>query len=147
MPDVETLSRVSNIEAVARRIYHEHAQRRAIDGGDPTAIQGYDWYDVYQDPNRKAWECVDQREKVRGIGEIEYFAGKDCVMYDGGEAAIQALANRYKIFHAALMKYLREKLCGGLPGPSVSMVMAILGCLECKERLLKFKMHVDEEAI
>lgn len=42
---------------------------------------------------------------------------------------------REKIFRAALLKYLREKLSGGLPGPSVSTVMAILGYEETCRRL------------
>ena len=35
----------------------------------------------------------------------------------------------------ALMKFLREKLAYGLPGPSMSMVMALLGESECRRRL------------
>lgn len=101
----------SDIEAIARRLYLEHATRSAISDGGPVAIQAMKW----------------SEEWVGG--------GRECVIDDAGEAAIQALATRYRIFYAALMKYLRAKLCGGLPGPSVSSVMAILGGWECLQRI------------
>lgn len=47
-----------------------------------------------------------------------------------GEAPLDS-----KVWNAALMRYLREKLSYGLPGPSVGVVMAILGYRECCRRL------------
>ena len=61
---------------------------------------------------------------------------KDLWDSDASDAKIEGLAARYKEFHNALMRFLREKLAYGLPGPSVSMVMAILGKEECRRRLL-----------
>ena len=51
------------------------------------------------------------------------------------EAEIVGLERRYKEFQGAFMKFLREKLALGLPGPSVSVIMAILGEEECVRRL------------
>ena len=54
---------------------------------------------------------------------------------EGHEEEMQGLIRRYKIFNAALMKYLREKLSYGLPGPGISTVTALLGSQECRRRL------------
>ncbi|KAK3721464.1 Glutamate--tRNA ligase mitochondrial [Vermiconidia calcicola] len=42
----------------------------------------------------------------------------------------------FKTFNTAAMKYMRERLSYGLPGPSVSWIMAVLGEAECRRRLL-----------
>jgi glutamyl-tRNA synthetase len=45
------------------------------------------------------------------------------------------LVKQYKSWNKALMRYLREKLSYGLPGPGVGAIMAILGYEECCRRL------------
>ncbi|EGP89862.1 uncharacterized protein MYCGRDRAFT_68164 [Zymoseptoria tritici IPO323] len=45
------------------------------------------------------------------------------------------LVKQYKSWNKALMRYLREKLSYGLPGPGVGAIMAILGYEECRRRL------------
>lgn len=49
----------------------------------------------------------------------------------------EADLTRYKGLQKVFMKCLREQLCGGKPGPSMGMVMAILGVSECKKRLAR----------
>ncbi|KAF2486252.1 hypothetical protein BDY17DRAFT_246325 [Neohortaea acidophila] len=47
----------------------------------------------------------------------------------------EELLRRYKTFSAALMRYLRYRLCYKLPGPKIGLVMALLGPEECARRL------------
>ena len=54
---------------------------------------------------------------------------------EGTEEEIEGLVRRFKVFNGALMGFLREKLSAGLPGPSVGVVMAVLGWEECGRRL------------
>lgn len=49
--------------------------------------------------------------------------------------AVNSAVARKKAWHAALMRYLREKLSYGMPGPSIGVVMALLGYRECCKRL------------
>ncbi len=46
-----------------------------------------------------------------------------------------ALKSQYKKLNTVILKYLRERLAYGMPGPSVSWIMALLGELECRRRL------------
>ncbi|GIZ37211.1 hypothetical protein CKM354_000066500 [Cercospora kikuchii] len=41
-----------------------------------------------------------------------------------------------KAYNKALMRYLREKLSYGMPGPGIGQMMAVLGLKECCKRLL-----------
>lgn len=54
---------------------------------------------------------------------------------DDSDLAGQAVLKRKKALNTAVMKYLRERLSYGLPGPSIGVVMAILGYEECCKRL------------
>ncbi|KAK3625561.1 Glutamate--tRNA ligase mitochondrial [Elasticomyces elasticus] len=53
---------------------------------------------------------------------------------DGNEAE-QSIHRRQKAWNTAIMRYLREKLSYGLPGPSIGDLMALLGYKECCKRL------------
>lgn len=52
-----------------------------------------------------------------------------------GAAYPEVVEAKFKALNGALMRFLREKLAYGLPGPGMSAVMAILGREECKRRL------------
>lgn len=49
--------------------------------------------------------------------------------------AVDSAVTRKKAWHTALMRYMRQKLSYGMPGPSVGVVMALLGYQECCKRL------------
>jgi len=51
------------------------------------------------------------------------------------DAAAEGRKLRHKAFRSAMMKFLREILCEGLPGPSIDVVIAILGTEESCARL------------
>lgn len=46
-----------------------------------------------------------------------------------------ALLKRYRSIQKMLMRRLRDALCGGLPGPSISYVIALIGVDACRARL------------
>ena len=48
---------------------------------------------------------------------------------------LEVLVKRFKVVNGAVMKFLREKLSLGLPGPHVRAIMGILGKEECARRL------------
>ena len=50
-------------------------------------------------------------------------------------AGAKELLRQYKEWNKAVMRFLREKLSYGLPGPGVGVIMAILGYEECCRRL------------
>lgn len=54
---------------------------------------------------------------------------------EGGAEDVEAWVRRFRVVNGALMKYLREKLALGLPGPHVSVLVAVLGREECARRL------------
>jgi len=54
---------------------------------------------------------------------------------DGSEAVIAELLKQYRDWQKASMRYLRQKLSAGTPGPGVGMLMAVLGYEECCHRL------------
>jgi glutamyl-tRNA synthetase len=54
---------------------------------------------------------------------------------DGIGIPADELLKQYRSWNRALMRYLREKLSYGLPGPGVGAIMAILGYGECCRRL------------
>lgn len=51
------------------------------------------------------------------------------------DSASESRKMRHKAFRSAMMKFLRETLCEGLPGPSMDVVLAILGTEESCARL------------
>ncbi|EME48178.1 hypothetical protein DOTSEDRAFT_69949 [Dothistroma septosporum NZE10] len=50
-------------------------------------------------------------------------------------AGVDETVKAYKEWNKGMMRYLREKLSYGLPGPGVGVIMAILGYEECCRRL------------
>ncbi|KAK3703458.1 Glutamate--tRNA ligase mitochondrial [Vermiconidia calcicola] len=51
-------------------------------------------------------------------------------------AVCRQLEREFKTFNTAAMRYMRERLSYGMPGPSVSWIMAVLGEDESRRRLL-----------
>ncbi|KAM3423302.1 hypothetical protein BST61_g741 [Cercospora zeina] len=52
------------------------------------------------------------------------------------EKSLEDLPKTSKAYNKALMRYLREKLSYGMPGPGVGQMMAVLGWQECCRRLI-----------
>lgn len=50
-------------------------------------------------------------------------------------AGVEETAKAYKEWNKGMMRFLREKLSYGLPGPGVGVLMAVLGYEECCRRL------------
>lgn len=64
--------------------------------------------------------------------DVETVARAICA--DGTEDEVQGLIRRQKVYNTGAMKYARERLACGQPGPSISVMMAILGHEECCKR-------------
>ncbi|GAB7357948.1 hypothetical protein MBLNU230_g0115t1 [Neophaeotheca triangularis] len=64
-----------------------------------------------------------------------HFVEKDRESRSEAKESAKAVEQRYKDWNKAVMRYLRVKLAYGLPGPSVGIVMAVLGYDECCKRL------------
>ncbi|TKA66273.1 hypothetical protein B0A55_09522 [Friedmanniomyces simplex] len=58
---------------------------------------------------------------------------KDSPAFSGEET--QAVLRQQKAWSIAVMRHLRERVSYGLPGPSIGVVMALLGYKECCKRL------------
>ncbi|KAF2212947.1 hypothetical protein CERZMDRAFT_39920 [Cercospora zeae-maydis SCOH1-5] len=52
------------------------------------------------------------------------------------ERSIEDIPKTSKAYNKALMRYLRDKLSYGMPGPGIGQLMAVLGWQECWQRLL-----------
>ena len=76
---------------------------------------------------------LEYEDKILGdLAHLEATAiiSKHCSVDD-----VDATIAKYRTSYKGCMKRLREKLCDGRPGPTMGMIIAILGLKESRKRL------------
>ncbi|EMC98447.1 hypothetical protein BAUCODRAFT_105756 [Baudoinia panamericana UAMH 10762] len=68
------------------------------------------------------------------LSVLVHAAEREGLFGRGGPMDSNSIEKKHRL-HAEVMRYLRQGLCNGLPGPSIGIVMAILGHREVLRRL------------
>lgn len=93
---------------------------------------------IHRAVNKAVWQRLVSEKCISAVDEaaldnpktfLQSLAPDGLAEYNEG-----ALLMEYKNWNAAMMRFLREKLSYGWPGPAMGQIIAILGRRECEDR-------------
>ena len=94
-----------------------------------------------QDRSVQDGDKFDNEYEEHEINSVDYFVRVSREMADSMRELRQGAQEGRQELEKPLMRFLREKIAMGAPGPSIDTVMALLGPEECARRL---RLAVDE---